>query len=129
MLPDACVKTSGARGLHVYAGTSLDSFDETRRFARTAAERLAEDRPDLATTLSSHGARRGRVLIDWKQNDPHRSTIAAYSLRGLTVPLVSTPITWDEVKRMRDGSRMRFGPREVLDRLDRLGDLFRHFAF
>ena len=41
--------------------------------------------------------RKGRVFIDWSQNDRHKTTICAYSLRIAERPTVSTPLTWDEV--------------------------------
>jgi bifunctional non-homologous end joining protein LigD len=67
------------------------------------------------------------VFIDWVQNDASRSTVAAYSLRATPWPLVSTPVTWDEVEAaVADGrgDRLLFGPRQVLDRIQRLGDPF-----
>jgi bifunctional non-homologous end joining protein LigD len=72
-------------------------------------------------------ARGSRVLVDWLQNDAWRSTVAPYSLRALPWPTVSTPVAWDEVERALDERRpeqLVFGPRDVLDRVDRLGDLF-----
>ena len=72
-------------------------------------------------------ARPGRVFVDWSQNDPGKSTVAPYSLRGLPVPTVSTPVAWDEVEAVADGGDarpLRFGPDDVLARLDAVGDLF-----
>jgi bifunctional non-homologous end joining protein LigD len=61
------------------------------------------------------------VLIDWAQNNERRSMVAPYSLRASVVPLVSAPVTWAEVEA---GREMWFGPDEVLERVQRLGDLF-----
>jgi bifunctional non-homologous end joining protein LigD len=67
------------------------------------------------------------VLVDWLQNDATRSTVAPYSLRAMPVPLVSTPVAWDEVERCardRDAAALAFSPPDVLARLDAHGDLF-----
>ncbi len=66
-------------------------------------------------------ARRGKVLVDWLQNDPTRSTVAPYSLRGLPWPTVATPVTWHEVEQ---GEPLVFLGDDVLERIDRDGDLF-----
>jgi bifunctional non-homologous end joining protein LigD len=67
------------------------------------------------------------VLVDWLQNDPARSTVAPYSLRGTAWPTVSTPITWDEVEtcaRERRPELLTFLASDVLDRVDRVGDVW-----
>ncbi len=71
--------------------------------------------------------REGRVLIDWSQNDEHKTTVSVYSLRATETPRVSTPVSWDEVAQCRDERRaelLSFGPQEVLTRIARSGDLF-----
>ena len=69
-------------------------------------------------------ARSGRVFIDWSQNNPHKTTIAAYSLRGREHPTVSTPVTWDEVRACAAVEMLTFTADEVLRRVDEFGDLF-----
>jgi len=67
------------------------------------------------------------VLIDWSQNHPAKTTVAAYSLRAVAQPRASTPVTWDEVAACADAGDpdlLAFGVAEVLDRVERLGDLF-----
>jgi bifunctional non-homologous end joining protein LigD len=55
----------------------------------------------------------------------HKTTIGVYSMRARVRPWVSTPITWDEVEAGADGSDpLRFETADVLDRVERLGDLF-----
>jgi bifunctional non-homologous end joining protein LigD len=119
------VKTSGAAGLHVHVPFD-GGFAEAKSLARAlAAELAAAD--ELVVDVQRREARRGRVLVDWLQNDPTRSTVAPYSLRALPVPTVATPVTWDEVERAlaeRRPELLVFGPAEVRVRLDRLGDLF-----
>jgi bifunctional non-homologous end joining protein LigD len=68
--------------------------------------------------------RTGRVLVDWRQNDPGRSLIAPYSLRAATAPLVAAPLRWDEVEWIAQADRpLWLEPAEVLARLERDGDL------
>ena len=75
--------------------------------------------------------RHGRVLIDWSQNHPAKTTVAVYSLRGTADPSASAPVSWDEVRdceRGGDPQRLRFTPDQVLDRVQRHGDLFASLA-
>ena len=67
------------------------------------------------------------MFVDWSQNDPGKSTVAPYSLRGNAIPTVSAPITWDEMATIDTTGELRHLPvtaRDVLDRLDRVGDVF-----
>jgi bifunctional non-homologous end joining protein LigD len=121
-------KTSGAKGLQVYvrlaAGTS---WDTARERALRIARAVQADHPELVVTSQVKQLRHGKVLIDWNQNHPAKTTVAVYSLRGGPEPAVSTPVTWDEVADCGDSggpARLRFSPGEVLDRVARLGDLF-----
>ena len=88
---------------------------------------IEEQRPDLVVSNMRKSLRRGKVLIDWSQNHPAKTTIAAYSLRARPEPLASTPVTWEEVEACADDgdpARLRFTAPDVLDRVERLGDLF-----
>lgn len=121
------VKTSGGKGLHVMVPLRGEaSFDTTKDFARAMAQELELDRPDEVVSSMRKELRRGKVLVDWSQNDRHKTTVAAYSLRAGSRPTVSTPITWDELQASLDSGdprRFVFGPRDVLRRLERVGDL------
>ena len=68
------------------------------------------------------------MLIDWSQNHPAKTTVAAYSLRARPIPTVSTPVTWEEVGRLCTAAATRTGsasrPTEVVERVESLGDLF-----
>jgi bifunctional non-homologous end joining protein LigD len=71
--------------------------------------------------------RRGRVLIDWSQNDRHKTTVCVYSVRAAAEPTVSTPVTWDEVRGCLDAGDaavLRFTAPQVLERIVQHGDLF-----
>jgi len=123
------LKTSGVKGLHAFVplnGTT--TFEEAKSYARTVASVLAAELPDLVVDRQARSLRRGRVLVDWLQNDRFRSTVAPYSLRATMPPLVSTPVDADEVRAVADGeapeSSLLFGLDEVLARIEVRGDLF-----
>ena len=121
-------KTSGWLGLHVHAPlNSGASFAVTKSFAREIAQRLADEHPAEIVAKPSRALRGGKVFIDWGQNAPTKSTIAPYSLRATAWPLVSAPLTWDEVAGAADRADpddLAFGPAAVLARVERSGDLF-----
>ena len=121
-------KTSGSIGLHVYVPlNSPATYGDTKAFARRLAGVLAERHPDSVVDEMAKRLRGGKVFLDWGQNDAAKSTIAPYSLRAMAWPTVSAPIAWEEVERAtaeRRSDLLTFGPREVLDRLERLGDPF-----
>jgi bifunctional non-homologous end joining protein LigD len=65
--------------------------------------------------------------VDWSQNDSHKTTVAAYSLRAQPRPTVSTPLEWDEVRDALESgepSRLEFEAPEVLERVQEHGDLY-----
>lgn len=118
-------KTSGSVGLHLFCPFD-DSFEAAGSFARSLARDLARSHPDLITDRSTHADRAGKVMIDWRQNSPLRSTVAPYSLRAQALPWVSTPLRWDEVEAATEGRprSLMFLPDAVLARVEALGDLF-----
>lgn len=121
------VKTSGSKGLQLYAPVARATYDDTRRFARAAARELERVRPKLVISTPLKAERAGKVFIDWSQNNPTKTTVCVYSLRARTRPTVSTPVTWQEVETAlgeRDAGRLSFEAGEVLARVERHGDLF-----
>ena len=126
----AVPKTSGSKGMQLYApvrvaakrGASGDG--PTSAYARMLAERLAQRHPERIVSRMTKALRTGKVLIDWSQNNPAKTTVAAYSLRARSEHTVSTPVTWAEVEACRTAADLTFHAGDVLDRLDRLGDLF-----
>jgi bifunctional non-homologous end joining protein LigD len=124
----ASPKTSGSSGLHVYVGLAPGAtFGATRAYAKSIAGELVASRPDLVTDEFAHADREAKVLIDWRQNERARSQIAPYSLRATPWPLVSTPLTWDEVEaaaQSGNAGALFFSPGQVLERVDGFGDLF-----
>jgi bifunctional non-homologous end joining protein LigD len=121
---DALPKTSGGKGLQLYAKVSGITSEEASAQAKAYAERLEEDKPDLVVSRMTKSLRAGKVLIDWSQNNGSKTTVAPYSLRARTHPTVSTPVTWEEVESCRDVSDLIFTAPDVLTRVSAHGDLF-----
>jgi bifunctional non-homologous end joining protein LigD len=90
-------KTSGSRGMHIYARISPSwSFTDVRRAAVTVAREIERRAPELATSKWWKEERHG-VFVDYNQNAKDRTVASAYSVRPLPDARVSTPLTWDEV--------------------------------
>ncbi|MGW3961381.1 non-homologous end-joining DNA ligase [Amycolatopsis sp. NPDC005003] len=117
-------KTSGSKGMQLYAGVVTTDAGEPSRYAKALAERLAAETPDLVVARMTKNLRPGKVFIDWSQNNPFKTTVAPYSLRGREEPTVSAPVTWDEVRACRHVTHLKFTAGEVPARVDELGDLF-----
>jgi bifunctional non-homologous end joining protein LigD len=91
-------KTSGSKGLQVYVPLNTKAgYDVTKPFAHGLAEHLESENPDLVVSKMQKRVRQGKVLVDWSQNDEHKTTICVYSLRAKEYPTVSTPVSWSEV--------------------------------
>jgi bifunctional non-homologous end joining protein LigD len=119
------VKTSGSKGMQVYVPINGEAtFAQTKSFSKAVAELLAREEPSLVVARQTKSARKGKVLVDWGQNDINKTTINAYSLRAMERPTVSTPITWDEVRAARTVQDLTFEAADVLRRVDEQGDLF-----
>ncbi|QXJ24578.1 ATP-dependent DNA ligase [Actinomadura graeca] len=114
-------KTSGKKGLHLYV--PIKESARTSEYAKAAAQRLAEEHPGLVVAKMDKRLRKGKVFVDWSQNNPAKTTVAPYSLRAGDAPSVSTPLTWDEVESCEDAADLSFTPGEVLERIDEHGDL------
>jgi len=126
----ACfAKTSGSKGMQVYAPLNSDArYEQTRPFAEAVARIIAKGDPDrVLAKMGKKTDRAGKVFIDWYQNNERKTTIAVYSLRARERPTVSTPLAWDEVEAAAasgDGAALAFEAADVLERLERHGDLF-----
>jgi bifunctional non-homologous end joining protein LigD len=121
-------KTSGSKGLQLYAPLrGRPTWDKVRNDAHQIALQIEQELPDLVVSKMRKELRRGKVLIDWSQNHPAKTTVAAYSLRARPDPTVSTPVTWQEVADCADRGRpdlLSFTADDVLRRAETLGDLF-----
>ncbi|MFD0683118.1 non-homologous end-joining DNA ligase [Actinomadura fibrosa] len=114
-------KTSGKKGLHLYV--PIKESSRTSEYAKGIAQRLAKEHPDLVVAKMEKKLRTGKVFVDWSQNNPAKTTVAAYSLRAADSPSVSTPVTWDELESCDGAAGLAFTPDEVLARIDKHGDL------
>jgi len=115
-------KTSGSKGLQVYVPLGgAATYDQTKPLAHALARHLEGDRPELVVSSQRKSLRGGKVLIDWSQNDEHKTTVCVYSLRARERPTVSTPLDWDELEHP---SSLVFESDEVIERVSERGDLF-----
>jgi bifunctional non-homologous end joining protein LigD len=121
-------KTSGSKGLQIYVPLHTPtSYEVTKPFAHAIARLLEDEHRDLVVSDMKKTLRVGKVLVDWSQNDEHKTTVSIYSLRARERPTVSTPVAWEEVElalKKKDASLLVFEAKQVLDRVDKMGDLF-----
>jgi len=121
-------KTSGGKGLHLYVPLNTAvTFDDTKLFSHTVAQILEKQDPTHVTTNMSKALRHNKVFVDWSQNDRHKTTACAYSLRARSRPTVSTPVEWDELDRALrkdDPDLLTFETAGVLKRVKKKGDVF-----
>jgi bifunctional non-homologous end joining protein LigD len=122
---EAWAKTSGSKGLQLMVPLHTPTTHEhAGSFALAVGQLLERQRPDLVLTEMTKAKRPGKVFVDWSQNSFHKTTIGAYSLRGLEEPTVSTPVDWDELEDATSVEDLRFSAPDVLERVERSGDLF-----
>jgi bifunctional non-homologous end joining protein LigD len=117
-------KTSGGKGMQLYARIDGMTAAQASDLARAYAERLERDRPRQVTSRMTKALRSGRIFIDWSQNNGKKTTVAPYSLRARSQPTVSTPVTWDEVAACTEPADLTFTADDVPGRIEAYGDLF-----
>ena len=121
-------KTSGSKGLQVYVPLHTPtSYEKTKPFAQALARLLEEEHRGLVVSDMKKALRVGKVLVDWSQNDEHKTTISVYSLRARERPTVSTPLQWEEVEQVLAQKKPKlvvFEAPDVLKRVEEMGDLF-----
>jgi bifunctional non-homologous end joining protein LigD len=118
--------TSGGKGLQLYAPVAGTQDVETiHGYARRLAEELEKERPKLVVSRMTKVLRKGKVLLDWSQNNAAKTTICPYSPRGRERPTVAAPRTWDELEEAAGSAsglkQLEFD--DVADRLRELGDV------
>lgn len=121
MVPFA--KTSGSKGMQLITAIDGVTSAEASDLVRGFAEQLERAEPRLVVSRMTKQLRPGKVLIDWSQNNGAKTTVAPYSLRAMSRPTVSTPITWDEVAECTSPDELVFTSADVLQRIERDGDL------
>jgi bifunctional non-homologous end joining protein LigD len=117
-------KTSGSKGMQVYASITPASEQRTSDYAHDMAKALEQAHPKLVLSRMAKNLRGGKVFVDWSQNNGAKTTVAPYSLRAREQPWVSTPLTWDEVAAAKRPTDLQFVSGDVLDRVASDGDLF-----
>jgi bifunctional non-homologous end joining protein LigD len=121
---DSFAKTSGSKGIQVYAPITPATDRRTSDYALEMAKTLETSHPKLVLSRMAKNLRGGKVFVDWSQNNGAKTTVAPYSLRAREQPSVSTPLTWDEVSAAKRATDLQFVAGDVLDRVADLGDLF-----
>jgi bifunctional non-homologous end joining protein LigD len=121
-------KTSGSKGLQIYVPlNTATNYEATKSFAHALARLLEDQHRDLVVSDMKKQLRVGKVLVDWSQNDEHKTTIGVYSLRAREHPTVSTPVQWEEVEqtlKKKDASLLVFEAGQVLKRVEKMSDLY-----
>lgn len=125
---EAFVKTSGSKGMQLYVPlNTVVTYEQTKPFAHKIAQILEREHPKLVVSSMKKVLRKGKIFIDWSQNDAHKTTVCVYSLRAKHIPSVSTPLQWDEVEQLwdsKDAASVEFDAQATLQRVDTHGDLF-----
>jgi bifunctional non-homologous end joining protein LigD len=125
---DAYPKTSGSKGMQIYVPLNTAvTYEQTKPFARAVAETLEQRFPERVVSQMTKAKRGGKVLVDWSQNDQHKTTVNVYSLRAKERPTVSTPLEWEEVEAAlaaADPTALVFDHAAALERVESKGDLF-----
>jgi bifunctional non-homologous end joining protein LigD len=125
---EAVCKTSGSKGMQLYVPLNTKvTYEQTAAFALSTASVLERQTPAKVVTKMKKELRAGKVLIDWSQNDGHKTTVCVYSLRARPQPTVSTPVTWKEIEAAvatNQSGPLVFQTSDVLERLQHQGDLF-----
>jgi bifunctional non-homologous end joining protein LigD len=125
---ESAAKVSGSKGMQLYVPLNGEvTYDQTKPFARQIAELLEQRLPELVVSRMTKRLRSGKVLVDWSQNDDHKTTVTVYSVRARERPTVSAPVSWDEVQaclHSKDPELLSFEGEAVLERVARNGDPF-----
>jgi bifunctional non-homologous end joining protein LigD len=125
----SCVKTSGRKGLHVYVplNRAETTFEDTKKFSKAVAVIMQKNYPDLVTAKMAKDARKAKVFINWSQNDASKTMVCAYSLRAREKPVVSFPLSWEELEQLAgtgDPEKLMVLPSEAVSKAEKQGDLF-----
>lgn len=106
---------TGGKGVHIVAPLRRTAnIESVALFSRVFATMLAERRPKDFTAKMAKADRKGRIFIDWMRNDAGSTAIAPFSMRARPGGPVATPVSWDELAKLRAASA--FGMKEALAR-------------
>jgi len=123
------VKTSGKKGLHLYVPLNRKetTFGDTKKFSKAVAESMQKNYPDLVTARMAKEYRKGKVFINWAQNDSSKTMVCVYSLRAREKPVVSFPLSWKELENsagLGNPAKLEIMHSEAVRRAEKKGDLF-----
>ncbi|MGH2872728.1 MAG: DNA ligase D, partial [Solirubrobacteraceae bacterium] len=126
---ESVAKTSGSKGIQVYVPLNRrdTTYEQTKSFARAVAQLLEQRLPELVVSRMTKSLRADRVLVDYSQNDAHKTTANVYSVRARERPTVSTPVCWEELRACLDegdAARVVFETADALARIEHDGDRF-----
>src|SRR5207302_6235523 len=117
----------GSKGMQIYVPLNTPlTYDDTKGFSRALARLLEKQHPKEVVSVMTKDLRKGKVFIDWSQNDEHKTTVSVYSLRAREEPTASTPVPWDEVGAAledNDAGALRFEAPDVIKRVEANGEL------
>ncbi|MFI8193199.1 non-homologous end-joining DNA ligase [Streptomyces sp. NPDC085946] len=120
---EAYAKTSGSKGLHVLAAVRGASPERTSEYAKELAVEAERAMPRLVLHRMTRSLRPGKVFVDRSQNAARKTTAAPYTLRARAEPLVSAPVTWEEVEGCRSPGQLVFRAEDLAPRVREFGDL------
>ncbi|MGA5369485.1 non-homologous end-joining DNA ligase [Streptomyces griseoincarnatus] len=120
---EAYAKTSGSKGLHLLAAVRGSSSEQVSEYAKALAVEAEKAMPRLVLHQMKRSLRPGKVFVDWSQNAARKTTAAPYTLRARAEPLVSAPVTWQEVEDCRSPDGMALQAPDIPPRLQDFGDL------
>ncbi|MBV9988715.1 MAG: DNA ligase D [Chitinophagaceae bacterium] len=120
----ACCKTSGSTGIHIYIPLGRKyTYEQSKEFGRVIAKLVHQRLPRFTSIERIKANRKGGLYIDFLQNRPQATLATAYSLRPKPGATVSMPLHWEELKK---GLRMTdFNIHNAVERLKSEGDLFK----
>ncbi|MFI2759267.1 non-homologous end-joining DNA ligase [Streptomyces echinatus] len=120
---EAYPKTAGSKGLHLLAAVRGSSSERTSEYAKALAVEAERAMPRLVVHRMTKSLRPGKVFVDWSQNAARKTTATPYTLRARRAPLVSAPVTWEEVADCRSPGHLEFRADDVAPRMQDHGDL------
>jgi bifunctional non-homologous end joining protein LigD len=121
---DACVKTSGSTGIHIYIPLGARySYPQSKQLAELVVSLVNGQVPDITSLERSPAKRKGKIYLDYLQNRETQTAAAPYSLRPKPGVPVSTPLDWSELK--KGLTPTTYNARNIFERLEVEGDLFR----
>ncbi|MGW4599686.1 non-homologous end-joining DNA ligase [Streptomyces sp. NPDC004457] len=120
---EAYPKTAGSKGLHLLAAVRGSSSERTSDYAKALAVEAERAMPRLVVHRMTKSLRPGKVFVDWSQNAARKTTATPYTVRARRLPLVSAPVTWEEVAGCRSPGQLEIHAEDMAPRLRDHGDL------